>query len=76
MRELKKASSAWVADTVRRSFQRQEGYAAFTVSPSTRAAVQEYIANQEEHHRHISFREELIKALRKSGIEYDERYLD
>ena len=76
MRELKKASSAWVADTVRRSFQGQEGYAAFTVSPSTRPAVQEYIANQEEHHRHISFREELIKALRRSGIEYDERYLD
>jgi putative transposase len=76
MRELKKASSAWVVDTVRRSFQWQEGYAAFTVTPSTRAAVQEYIANQEEHHRHISFREELIEALRKSGLEYDERYLD
>jgi REP element-mobilizing transposase RayT len=76
MRELKKASSAWAADTVRRSFQWQEGYAAFTVSPSTRTAVQEYIANQEEHYRHISFREELIKALRKSGIEYDEHYLD
>ena len=76
MRELKKASSAWIAHTVRRSFQWQEGHAAFTVSPSARAAVQEYIANQEEHHRHISFREELIKALQASGIEYDERYLD
>jgi REP element-mobilizing transposase RayT len=77
LREVKKASSAWVADTIgRRSFRWQEGYAAFTVSATSRAAVQEYIANQEEHHRHISFRDELIQALRTCGIEYDERYLD
>jgi len=76
MRDLKKASSAWVTTSQRKHFQWQEGYAAFTVSPSARAAVQEYIAQQEEHHRHHSFREELIDFLRKSGVEYDERYLD
>jgi putative transposase len=77
MRDLKRASSAWVTSTLRaRSFQWQEGYAAFTVSPSARAVVQEYIANQEEHHRQRSFREELIEFLQKSGIDYDERYLD
>jgi len=38
--------------------------------------VQEYVARQEEHHRHKTFREELIGFLQKSGIEYDERYLD
>ena len=76
MRDLKKASSAWVAASLQKHFQWQEGYAAFTVSPSARTAVQEYIADQEEHHRHHSFREELVKFLQKSGLEYDERYLD
>jgi putative transposase len=76
MRDLKKASSAWVTASLQKHFQWQEGYAAFTVSPSARTAVQEYIADQEEHHRHHAFREELIKFLQDSGIEYDERYLD
>jgi len=77
MRELKKASSVWVSDTIREpAFRWQEGYAAFTVSASARPAVQQYIGRQEEHHRKQTFREELIEFLQKSGIEYDERYLD
>jgi putative transposase len=77
MRELKKASSIWVTEEIHEpSFRWQEGYGAFTVSASTRASVQEYIANQEEHHRAKSFREELIEFLDKSGVDYDPRYLD
>ena len=77
MRELKKATSAWVTETMQLpAFHWQDGYAAFTVSASARPAVQEYIATQEEHHRHTSFREELVEFLRKSGVDYDERYLD
>ena len=77
MRELKKSSSIWVAESLKQpSFAWQEGYAAFTVSASARTAVQDYIAHQEEHHRRKSFREELIEFLQKSGIEYEERYLD
>jgi putative transposase len=77
LRELKKASSVWVHEQIDlRSFAWQEGYAAFTVSATARAAVQGYIANQEEHHRRKSFREELIEMLAKAGIEYDPKYLD
>ena len=77
MRELKKASSVWVHEEIGMpSFAWQEGYAAFTVSPSARAAVQSYIANQEEHHRKKTFREELVELLEKAGVEYDPRYLD
>jgi putative transposase len=57
-------------------FQWQEGYAAFTVSASSREAVQRYIAGQEEHHRTRSFREELVAFLEKSGVAYDPAYLD
>ena len=77
MRELKKASSAWVHDEIgMRPFAWQEGYAAFTVSASVRTAVQSYITNQEEHHRMKTFREELVEMLEKAGVEYDPRYLD
>ena len=77
MRELKKASSAWVHEELGlRSFAWQEGYAAFTVSATSRKSVQHYIDSQEEHHRVKSFREELIEMLAKAGMEYDPRYLD
>lgn len=77
MRDLKKSSSVWIAEnTSLKSFHWQEGYAAFTVSASAKESVREYIDRQEEHHRHKTFRDELIGFLQKSGIEYDERYLD
>lgn len=77
MRELKKASSVWVRDTTGQSdFHWQEGYAAFTVSASARDSVRTYISDQEEHHRRKSFRAELVEYLRKSGVDFDERYLD
>src|SRR4051812_1986994 len=53
LRDVKKSSSVWLSDTVGvRGFAWQEGYAAFTVSASVRPSLQDYIANQEEHHRH------------------------
>ena len=77
MRALKKSSSIWVSETIGlHGFHWQEGYAAFTVSASARATVQKYIADQEEHHRVKSFREELIEFLKKSEIPFDEKYLD
>ena len=77
MRELKKASSAWVHEEIgMERFSWQEGYAAFTVSPSARPEVQSYIARQEVHHRKKTFREELVEMLEKAGVEYDPRYLD
>ena len=77
MRELKKTSSVWVHEQIGlAAFPWQEGYAAFTVSPTARDAVKHYIANQEEHHRVKSCREELVEMLDKAGIEYDPKYLD
>ncbi|MGA2616943.1 MAG: transposase [Thermoguttaceae bacterium] len=77
LRELKKASSLWVHEQIGLpSFAWQEGYAAFTVSATARAPVQNYIAHQEEHHRAKSSREELIEMLNKAGIEYDPKYLE
>lgn len=77
MRELKKASSVWVHEEIGcKDFAWQEGYGAFTVSPTARPQVQKYIANQAEHHRGKSFREELVKFLEQAGVTYEDRYLD
>ena len=77
LRELKKASSAWVHDEIEeRAFAWQEGYAAFTVSATAREGVKRYIAHQAEHHRTRPFRDELSDLLKRAEIEFDERYLD
>jgi putative transposase len=77
MRDLKKASSSWVHQTIPlAAFGWQDGYAALTVSASSLATVQRYVEKQEEHHRHRSFREEVLTLLRRAGIEVDERYFD
>ena len=77
MRELKKASSVWVHEEIGQEiFAWQEGYSAFTVSAPARPGVQTYIANQPQHHRRKSFREELVELLERAGVQYDPRYLD
>ena len=53
----------------------QRGYALFSVSPTARDAVCAYVAGQVEHHKRLTFKEELVELLEKAGIEYDNRYL-
>lgn len=78
VRDLKKSATSWVRDTIEHGdkFSWQNGYAAFSVSVTSRKAVREYIGNQEEHHRTKSFREEWIAMLDKAEIPYDPKYLD
>ena len=75
VRTLKSNSSRFMRESSR-LFAWQEGYAAFTVSASAVDEVRRYIANQEEHHRGRSFREELKILLVRSGVKFDERYMD
>lgn len=74
MQELKANSSRWLRETSK-EFQWQEGYGAFSVSQSQRQAVRAYISNQAQHHRKSSFEDEFLALLRKSGVEYDSRYV-
>jgi REP element-mobilizing transposase RayT len=77
MRELKKASSIWVHEEIGlRSVVWQEGDAAFTVSAPGRGKVLAYIQNQEEHHRQRSYVEELRILLQRSGVSFEEKYLE
>ena len=75
MRDMKKESSTWAKNNFNALFEWQEGYSAFTVSPSATDSVKRYIANQEVHHAKFSFVDELKQVLASAGIEYDEKYL-
>lgn len=77
MRELKKSSSEWVHTTIgNKDFKWQEGYAIFSVGATSLLQVRSYIANQREHHRVKTFREELVELLELAGVAYDPKYLD
>ena len=75
VREVKKASSVWVAENHDDLFAWQEGYSIFTVSWTHAPAVRGYIAGQEAHHRQTPFMDELKRLLEKNGVKYDPKYL-
>jgi len=77
MRVVKSNSSRWVHEQwpSRKAFAWQEGYGAFSVSQSNKARVLQYIQDQEEHHRKVSFQEEFLAFLKKHAIAYDECFL-
>ena len=77
LRTIKTNSSAWIHRTFSdlRDFHWQDGYAAFSVSASVMPRVLSYVRRQTEHHKKMSFMEELVALLDKHGIEYDKRYL-
>ncbi|MBL1214936.1 MAG: IS200/IS605 family transposase [Ignavibacteriae bacterium] len=53
----------------------QIGYGAFTYSIDSKEKLIEYIKNQKEHHRNVSFAEEYKNILEEFNIEFDEKYL-
>jgi REP element-mobilizing transposase RayT len=77
LRVVKTNSSRWVHETwpARSDFAWQTGYGAFGVSQSNVERVRRYIANQEEHHRTVTFQDEFLSFLHKHGIEYDPRFV-
>ncbi len=74
VKEIKRVSNLWRKEQGRDylDFQWQGGYANFSVSQPNLPQVISYIA---EHHRNLSFQDELRALLRKHDIEWDERYV-
>ncbi len=77
IREVKKASNDFIKDKkfCKYKFQWQEGYGAFSYSHSSLDSVINYIMNQKEHHKKITFKEEYLDFLKKFEIEYKPEYL-
>ena len=77
MELVKGDSSEWINKEgfTNRKFEWQSGYGAFSYSKSQVDDVAKYIANQQEHHKKVTFLDEYKLMLRKFEIEYDERYI-
>jgi len=74
---LKGNSSKWIHETFPEltPFEWQEGYVAFSISISGIDDTIAYISKQAEHHRKITFKEELAAFLKKHGMPCDETTL-
>ena len=76
VKELKRVSNIWLKEQGEfEGFEWQGGYADFSVSQSNLERVKRYIANQQEHHRKMSFQDEVRSLLKKHQVEWDERYI-
>ena len=72
--EAKRNSSKWIKTKGGdlELFEWQNGYGAFSVSFSKIAEVREYVSDQMNHHRKMSFQEEYRIFLRKHSLDFDE----
>ncbi len=76
-RDIKAHSTKWINENklMIGKFAWQEGFGAFSYSKSQIDRVVKYILNQPEHHKKTTFKDEYLKILKKSEINYDEQYL-
>ena len=57
------------------AFQWQNGYGAFSVSPSHLDKVIAYVRGQREHHTKMTYEQEFLTLLKKAGVPYDPQYV-
>jgi len=77
LKTVKAKSSKYINDhqLTKSRFEWQEGYGVFSYGHSQIDQVYKYIANQEEHHKQQTFREEYLEFLDKFEVSYEERYI-
>ncbi|MCK6554650.1 transposase [Candidatus Binatia bacterium] len=73
--EARKSSSKWMKRQGVQAFAWQAGYGAFSIGQSQAPALVRYIQQQEQHHRRLTFQDELRRFLDRYGASYDERYV-
>jgi len=76
LRDIKASSSFWMKNTkLFPSFTGwEEGYGSFTCSYRDVNMLIEYIKNQQEHHKTVTFEDEYRQLLLEAGITPDERF--
>jgi putative transposase len=78
IKDIKEASHALILRE-RSLFQNfpgwQVGYSGFTYHISSKDSLINYVKNQAEHHRTISFKDELIQLLKEHDINFKDEYL-
>ena len=77
VRELKRESSKWIKEQSPdlANFYWQTGYGIFSLSHGHVPALTAYIANQENHHKAETFKDEFLRLLELNGSDYDPEHL-
>jgi REP element-mobilizing transposase RayT len=77
VQEIKTSSGKYINDQqwLPGKFKWQTGFSAFSVSRSHRKQTIDYIENQEEHHKNMTFEDEYRSFLKKHGINFKDEYL-
>ncbi|MCX6239339.1 MAG: IS200/IS605 family transposase [Bacteroidia bacterium] len=77
VKEIKTASNTWMKETGRypKFISWAEGYCALTYAYRDKEMIVNYIKNQKEHHKRITFEDEYRALLKENGVEFDERYI-
>ena len=77
VREIKKASTKFINEShmIPFKFNWQRGYGCFSASPSHLNQLCDYVEHQYEHHKNISFHDEMKRILDKYDIIFDESYI-
>jgi putative transposase len=74
---IKPSSTKWIRKSFPeiKDFSWQTGYGVFSVGKTNLQQVIKYIANQEEHHKTVSFEDEFISMLEAQGIPYNKKFV-
>jgi REP element-mobilizing transposase RayT len=74
--EIKRSTSKWIKTKGDEytNFYWQAGYGGFSVGQQQKQKTINYINKQNEHHKKVSFQEELRMFMTKNNMEIDERY--
>jgi len=77
IKEIKTATNTWMkaSGNYPKFTSWAEGYCALTYSIRDKDMIVNYIKNQQEHHKKVSFEDEYRSLLRENGIEWDEKYI-
>ena len=77
VKEVKRVSNIWLKEQGPdyADFEWQGGYSDFSVSKSNLEQVTHYISAQDEHHKKVTFQDELRALWRRHDVEFDERYV-
>jgi REP element-mobilizing transposase RayT len=76
VRDIKSCSSVWLKDSADYPYFDgwADGYAALTYSYRDKDMIANYIINQQVHHKHERFEDELERLLTEQGVVIDKRF--
>jgi putative transposase len=77
IKEIKTASNKWMKESGKfpKFSSWAEGYCALTYCYHEKETIVNYIKNQKEHHKKVTFEDEYRALLREHGIEWDEKFI-